>query len=79
MTYIKKNHHFCDLKKTRYRPTDGRTDGRTDGQTDGWTDTPSYRDARTHLKTMNLYLKNIGPKILWFLPSDLKFLKFQGL
>ena len=26
------------------------TDRRTDGQTDGWTDTPSYRDARTHLK-----------------------------
>ena len=21
-----------------------------DGQTDGWMDTPSYRDARTHLK-----------------------------
>ena len=27
------------------------TNGRTDGQTDGWTDTPSYRDAWTHLKT----------------------------
>ena len=25
--------------------------GRTDGLTDGRTDTPSYRDARTHLKT----------------------------
>ena len=24
---------------------------RTDGQTDGRTDRPSYRDARTHLKT----------------------------
>ena len=29
------------------RPTDGRTDGPTDGRTD----IPSYRDARTHLKT----------------------------
>ena len=27
------------------------TYGRTDGPTDGRTDTPSYRDARTHLKT----------------------------
>ena len=26
------------------------TDGRTDQRTDGRTDTPSYRDARTHLK-----------------------------
>ncbi len=35
--------------------TDGRTDGptdrRTDGPTDGRMDRPSYRDARTHLKT----------------------------
>ena len=29
------------------------TDGRTDGPTDGQTDKPSYRDARTHLKTEN--------------------------
>ena len=34
---------------------DGKTDrqmdnGWTDGRTDRWTDTPSYRDARTHLK-----------------------------
>ena len=27
------------------------TDGPKDGPTDGWTDTPSYRDARTHLKS----------------------------
>ena len=32
------------------RRTDGRTDGQTDGQRDGRTDTPSYKDARTHLK-----------------------------
>ena len=25
-----KNLHFCNLKKTRYRPTDRLTDGRTD-------------------------------------------------
>ena len=30
--------------------TYGRTDGWTDRRTDGRTDTPSYRDARTHLK-----------------------------
>ena len=33
-------------KSVTYR----RTDGRTDGPTDRRTDTPSYRDARTHLK-----------------------------
>ena len=27
-----------------------QTDRRTDGPTDGRTDTPSYRDARTHVK-----------------------------
>ena len=31
--------------------TDPRTDPRTDGRTDIRTDRPSYRDARTHLKT----------------------------
>ena len=31
--------------------TDGRTYGRTYGHTDIRTDRPSYRDARTHLKT----------------------------
>ena len=36
--YMKKNLHFCNIKKTHC----GRTDGRTDR--------PSYRDARTHLK-----------------------------
>ncbi len=43
--------HFsqkCDIQTDRQ--TDGRTDGPTDGQMDGRTDTPSYRDARTHLK-----------------------------
>ena len=30
-----------------------RTDGRTDGRTDRRTDRPSYRDARTHLKSCN--------------------------
>ena len=36
-------------------PTDRRTDRQTDRRTDGWMDghmvRPSYRDARTHLKT----------------------------
>ena len=31
--------------------TDGRTDGRKDAPMDRRTDTPSYRDARTHLKS----------------------------
>ena len=43
MTDMKKNLHFCNLKK---RITDRRTDGRTDPRTDR----PSYRDARTNLK-----------------------------
>ena len=38
MTYMKKNLHFFNLKKTHYPRTDRRTDR------------PSYRDARTHLK-----------------------------
>ena len=32
------------------RVTDGQTDGWTDGLTDRQMDTPSYRNARTHLK-----------------------------
>ena len=36
--------------RQRDGPTDGLTDGWTDGWTDGRMDTPSYRDARTHLK-----------------------------
>ena len=54
MTYMKKKHHFFNLKKTHYRrtdgPTDRPTDGPTDRPTDGRTDTPSYRDGWTHLK-----------------------------
>ena len=40
---------FFELKKKRItaQPTDGPTDGRTDRRTDR----PSYRDARTHLKS----------------------------
>ena len=44
------------LKCDRWRdgPTDGPMEGRTNGQTD---DTPSYRDARTHLiKLAHLFL-----------------------
>ena len=38
---------FRNLKKNGRRTTDGRMDQRKDQ----WTDTPSYRDAWTHLKT----------------------------
>ena len=41
---------FLQSKKNALR-TDGRTDGRTDQPTDRRTDRPSYRDARTHLKS----------------------------
>ena len=37
--------------------------GQTCGHTNTWTDKPSYRDARTHLKTrvkMNIWLGNEG-------------------
>ena len=34
------------------RRTDGRTDQPTDGPTDRRTNRPSYRDARTHLKSV---------------------------
>ena len=43
--------HFSTFHKS---VTDGRTDGRTDRRTDGPTDIPSYRDARTHLKIMEI-------------------------
>ena len=33
--------------------TDGWTDARTDGRKDRRTDTPSYKDAWTHLKTFS--------------------------
>ena len=35
---------------TRVRRMDGPTNRLTDGLTDRWMDTPSYRDAKTHLK-----------------------------
>ena len=42
---------FLESKKTHYGPTDGPADQRTDR--------PSYRDARTHLKKVNI-LRNHG-------------------
>ena len=45
--------HFTEIQFVSDRPTDERTDGRTD--------TPSYRDARTHLKK------------IWFLASLILF------
>ena len=35
-----------------WRKRNGRTDGPTNGRTDGPTDRPSYRDVRSHLKTV---------------------------
>ena len=37
----------------------GHTDGHTDIMTDIWTNTPSYRDARTHLKTYFLMTRKL--------------------
>ena len=58
--YLQIVRFWCFLKR-RNGPTDLRTDlwtdGRTDGRTDLRTDRPSYRDARTHLKTKILRLK----------------------
>merc|ERR1712228_532954 len=49
--------------------TDGPTDGRTDGWTDGRMDTPSYRDARTHLKIVkigqNSGAQNLKKPVFW--------------
>ena len=42
--HFSENQLVCDL----------RTDGRTVGRTDRRTDTPSHRDARTHLKRIEL-------------------------
>ena len=41
--------HFC-MVSTRVWPTDRPMDGRMDGRTD----IPSYRDARTHVKSVRL-------------------------
>jgi len=45
--FHKENSSFSAFEKKKV------TDGPTDRQTDRRTDTPSYRDARTHLKTSN--------------------------
>ena len=43
-----KNSQETRFLRRRYGPTDRRTDGWTDGRTDR----PSYRDVRTHLKSL---------------------------
>ena len=43
MIFCSNSAHFPEIQLVCDRPTDGRTDG--------WTDTPSYRDARTHLNS----------------------------
>ena len=56
------------MNRWTHRPMDGQmdewtdrwTDGRKDGRTDGRTDIPFYRDALTHLKTMQInFEKNL--------------------
>ena len=41
---------YVEVFAKRSGPSDGPTDGPTDLRTYGRTDSPSYRDARTHLK-----------------------------
>ena len=51
---------FGDLERLI---VNGHTDGQTYGHTNTWMDKPSYRDARTHLKTRvktNILLGNEG-------------------
>ena len=55
------------------RRMDGRKDGQTDGRTDRPTGRPSYREARKHLKTVDL---NSGWKWFQFFPSG-HLVKFQ--
>ena len=59
------NKRFPEFEKKGYGRTHGwtnrQTDGRTDGRTDWRMDRPSYRDARTHLKTLSI---DIGPIFL---------------
>ena len=44
-------HCKCSISPTFFESV---MDGRTDGPTNRWTDTPSYRDARTHLTRTHL-------------------------
>ena len=53
--------------------TDGRTDRRTDRRTDGRTDIPSYRDARTHLKTKQVEQSSDNRCVLWLTARVLVF------
>ena len=48
-------------KKRLYLSFENNT-GRTDRPTDGRTDTPSYRDARTHLKTSAVLFQSNFPR-----------------
>ena len=57
MIFMKKIVHFWHLNKTGYGPTDGPSNHPTDGRTD----TPSYRDARTHLQSAYGTLSPSGP------------------
>ena len=51
---------FCwEIQLACDGPTVWRTNQRTDRRTDGRTDTSSYRDARTHLKTLIYFINTI--------------------
>ena len=53
--------HFSEIQPVCDGPRDLQTHRRTDGPTHGRTDTPSYRDARMHLKILEVdfLFKNI--------------------
>ena len=50
LTFSRMHHQMMD--QLTNRRTNRWTDRPMDRWTDGWTDTPSYRDARMHLKTL---------------------------
>ena len=73
---------FLQFEKNALR-TDRQTDQPTDGLTDRRTDTPSYRDARTHLKREKKLLQlHIARNFIFhvafpFFPCRKKFLLFS--
>ena len=59
--YVHRILHFVHFSRKHHIPTDRRTNGRTDGPTD----TRSYRDSRTHLKSITS---------VWYIATDGKTL-----
>ena len=66
---VHKTLDFMHFLQKRDRHTDGPTNGRTDGRTG----TPSYRDARTHLKIalLAVYIFQIEISDILFLDASL--------